>query len=65
MIMVCHRTKFDVPNYNGVLAITTKPKAEEKISQCRHVTFNSTKELVMTNLKNKLHKQLVYTSRML
>jgi hypothetical protein len=30
MIMVCHRTKFDVPNYSGLLAITTKPKVEEK-----------------------------------
>jgi hypothetical protein len=30
MIMVCHRTKFDVPNYNGLLVISTKPKVEEK-----------------------------------
>ena len=65
MIMVYHRTKFDVPNCNGLLAITTKPKVEEKISQYRHVTLHSTKELVMTDLKNKLHKQLVYTRRML
>ena len=30
MIMVYHRTKCDVPNYNGLLAITNKLKVEEK-----------------------------------
>jgi hypothetical protein len=42
MIMVCHRTKFDVPNYNGLLAVTTKPKVEEKnfaLSSC-YFTFD-------------------------
>jgi hypothetical protein len=30
MIMVCHRTKFDVPNSGGLLAVTNKTKVEEK-----------------------------------
>jgi hypothetical protein len=43
MIMVCHRTKFDLPNCNGLLAIITKPKVEEKnfaVSPCYFIFDN-------------------------
>jgi hypothetical protein len=37
MFMVCNLTIFDMPNYNGLLAITTKSKVEGKnyaVSAC-------------------------------
>jgi hypothetical protein len=42
MFMVCNRTVYDVPNFNGLLDITTKPKDEEKncaVSPC-YFTFD-------------------------
>jgi len=57
MIVVCDRTKFGVPNYNGLLAITTKPKVEEKnfaVPPCYEGKSQNNRNFIITFLEEYL-----------